>query len=156
MEDNTPHETEPYAHLASFVTFRLARVQNRLNSQAIATLALHSDLTLTEWRMVAMIEMLPETTAAEISRQTDIDKGQVSRAIKSLRGRGLVETVGNAKDQREQRLSLTVEGQRTHDRIVKIMRKRQTLLTENISDTELALFYDVLERLENRAKDVVR
>ncbi len=143
------------AGLTSFVTFRLARVQNKLNAQASAMLSAHSDLSLTEWRMISLINASGETSAAELSRTAQMDKGQISRALKSLTAKGCVATRTSASDQRQSLLSLSPAGIAIHRRLVAIMRRRQERLTQAMSDTELETLYAVLEKLETAAMEPV-
>lgn len=153
MSNKTKSREQTFSDLSTFVTFRIARVQNALNAHAIATLAAHCDLTLTEWRMLASVEYRSKTTAAEIVRHTQIDKGQVSRAIKLLRERGLLDVVENDIDHRRQTLSLSQQGRETFEKIVVVMRKRQATLTENISEDDLKTVFSVLDRLEAKVMD---
>lgn len=146
-----PTVSPSFQDLSSFVTFRIARVQNTLNAQASATLAAHCDLTLTEWRMLASIEARGQTTAAEIARHTQIDKGQVSRAVKSLKGRALLKAGAAATDQRQQTLTLSAQGRAVFERVVVVMRKRQEMLTQDIAPEDLRTFFSVLDKLQARA-----
>lgn len=143
------------AGLPSFITFRLARVQNRLNVQASATLSAHSDLSLTEWRMISLIHASGETSAADLSRTAQMDKGQISRALKSLAAKGYIATRSSASDQRQSLLRLSGAGAILHRRLVAIMRRRQERLTSALSDVELAAFYAALEKLEAAAMEPV-
>ncbi len=89
-----------------------------------------SDLSLTEWRILSMIRMQGETGAAQIARTGQMDKGRISRALKGL----------------------TQKGQDTHSRLTGIMRKRQTMLTQYLSDEELQQFFRTLSKPESRAR----
>ncbi|MEM1048374.1 MAG: MarR family transcriptional regulator [Pseudomonadota bacterium] len=154
LEESKP--TDRFAAgLTSFVTFRLARVQNRLNVQATATLSAHSDLSLTEWRMISLINASGETSAADLSRTAQMDKGQISRALKSLAAKGYIASRTSASDQRQSLLRLSAEGAAVHRRLVAIMRRRQERLTDTMSDAELATFYAALEKLEAAAMEPV-
>ena len=138
--------------LPSFVTYKIARVQNRLNAQATAILRKHTDLSLTEWRIISIVNLLKSTTASTISREVGMDKGQISRAVKPLIDRGLLEPCEHEKDSRQTILCLTNRGQEVVDEHSKIMRARQDSLTQNIEDDELDVFYRVLEKLYKNAE----
>ena len=156
MKDQPPPSKQSFSNLLSFVTFRIARVQNNLNAQAISTLATHSDLKLTEWRLLASVESLGSTNAAEIVRRTQIDKGQVSRGIKSLRAKEMLSVTGSEADNRQQTLSLSPKGLREFEKVVVVMRQRQQVLTQEITQEELEILFSVLDRLETRARDTVQ
>lgn len=156
MKDQRIASGQSFSDLSSFVTFRIARVQNSLNAQAISTLAAHSDLKLTEWRLLASVESLGSTNAAEIVRRTQIDKGQVSRGIKSLRAKGMLSVTGSETDHRQQTLSLSATGLEEFEKVVAVMRQRQEVLTQDITQEELEVLFSVLDRLETRARDTVQ
>lgn len=133
----------------SFVTFRLAKVQAKLNAQAAAVLRAHSTLSLTEWRLLSLIIAAGEpTTAANVARDVQMDKAQVSRAVKSMLGAGIITTMLDAEDHRQILLEATPKGQELYDRIVNVMQRRQKWLTRNIGPADLEAFFNVLYELE--------
>lgn len=132
----------------SFVTYRLARVQNRLNAQASGLLRAHSDLSLTEWRVISLANMLGETTATVMAREVDMDKGQISRAIKGLIEAGHLTAQSSERDARQSLLRLSASGAALHSKLISIMQQRQKDLVEDIDDSELQTFYAVLNKLE--------
>lgn len=134
--------------LDSFVTFRLGQVQNRLNAQAAHVLRARSSLSLTEWRVISLINAAGSASAAELLRVFQMDKGQLSRTVKSLIAKGIVNGETGSGTRRQTVLSLSADGKRLHDRIVAVMVKRQRHLTSGISDRELEAFYSVLDRLK--------
>lgn len=155
MTQNTPQDThtEYTRSPTTFITYRLARVQNLLNAQAIATLRTNSDLSLTEWRVLSLIVGEETTNASAISRLAQMDKGQISRGIKRIAGRGYIESQTDDHDHRQINLTPTPKGIETYERLVKIMRRRQRLLNEDITDDERRAFFATLDKLETRAKE---
>lgn len=153
VEDRNANAEKILFGLPSFVTFRLAKVHFRLNAQAAAILAEKSKLKLAEWRVMATIEMNNKTTAADIARYTETDKGQISRSLKSLKGRGFIAVKGDERDHRTQNLNLTKAGRVEYEKLVGIMRKHQTQLTEGIDADDLSIFLSVLQHLEDRADE---
>lgn len=140
--------------LKSFVTYRLARVQNRLNAQAAALLRANCDLSLTEWRVISLVNLLDVTTATVMAREAEIDKGQISRAVKSLTDNGYLFAKDSDRDGRQTLLSLSPKGYAIHARLIEIMRGRQQRLIEDISENELEAFYKVLEKLDAKTGPV--
>lgn len=133
--------------LRSFLTFRLAQVQNRLNTQAGALLRAHCDLSLTEWRVISLANLLGATTATVMSREAQMDKGQVSRAVKQLIENGYLTSKSSENDARQSILSLSDSGAELHARLITVMRDRQMRLIQNISESDLRTFYKVLDTL---------
>jgi len=151
MTDKRHDPTDIEDGLRSFITFKIARVQNRLNAQASALLRKHTELSLTEWRILSLVNTMKTTTASAISREAEMDKGQISRAVKQLIDRGFLSANAHVIDQRQTMLSLTDRGQSEVTENIKIMHARQKRLTQHIDDHELAAFYRVLDKLYENA-----
>ncbi|MEM6618006.1 MAG: MarR family transcriptional regulator [Pseudomonadota bacterium] len=126
------------ADLDGVLTFRLARLQNRLNAQAAAVLGGLGGPSLTQWRLLTAIHTLGETTLSEIVRELRFDKGQVSRALTAMMGRGWVLARPDPDDQRRQILALTSAGITEHTRLLGPMRARQAALAKSLSGPEQA------------------
>src|SRR6056297_820781 len=138
--------------LKGFITYRLARLQSQLNAQAIRLLKRHSDLSLTDWRIMAVTAGLDVCTLSDLSRDTGMDKGQLSRAVTSLVRRAYLRSEMNEHDHRQYMLQLTETGVQLHARMLPIMRARQAHLTGGIDADDLETALRVLDQLEEAAK----
>jgi hypothetical protein len=70
--------------LDQFLTYRLARVQARLNVHAAVLLKRHAGLTLSQWRIIALIGSGGHTKVSDFTRSMGLDKGLVSRNVRLL------------------------------------------------------------------------
>ncbi len=138
--------------LQRFLTYRLLRVHAKLNAQAIRRLKEVCGLSLSHWRVLAMIAVNPGATSTRISRLSDIDKGQLSRCVKAMSAEGLLRVEDDNSDQRQQHLHLTDMGQDLYDTTVPRMRARQRYLLGQLTPQERDLFYTVLDKLEIAAE----
>ena len=134
--------------LHQFLTYRLSRVQAKLNAQANALLQSQSGLTLSKWRILALIGATGQTRLSELARIAALDKGLLSRNLKIMVGDGLVAAKQDDIDHRVQHLSLTPAGQRLFDNTLPKMRQRQARLRDALSPTELEAIYSALDKLE--------
>jgi DNA-binding MarR family transcriptional regulator len=136
--------------LQSFLTFRLARVHARLNTQAGNLLRQTSDISLSQWRVLAMIGAGGADTvfAADIRRLMGFDKGLFSRTLQGLIKDGLVSSATDIQDHRRQRLSLTEDGREVYDRTLPVMRGRQNKLRAALEPEELTALMSALDKLE--------
>ena len=132
----------------SFVTYRMARAQAKLNAQASAVLRRVSDLSLTEWRVLSLVAVAQETTAAAIARDVQMDKAQISRAVKRLIAAGHLVSEMNDDDHRQSILRPTDSGAALFNRVVSVMQRRQEWLHEGIETDDLEVFASVLDRIE--------
>ncbi|MGC6530242.1 MAG: MarR family winged helix-turn-helix transcriptional regulator, partial [Candidatus Puniceispirillaceae bacterium] len=83
---------------ASFVTYRLAKLQSRLNAQGTAILKEKSGLSLVEWRVIQVIRMFDKPSLSQIAEHVQMDKGQLSRKIKVMIEKGLLNRQRNNDD----------------------------------------------------------
>ena len=138
--------------IRQFLTFRLSRIQAKLNAQAAAVLSAQSDLSLVEWRVISMVANFGEGTSATLSKEAEIDKGLFSRKLKRLESAGYIGLKPNPDDQRQQILYLKKKGKTTYDYLIKIMRKRQEFLVEEFSEEELQILNVALDKLETSSE----
>ena len=138
--------------LRQFLTYRLNRLQARLNAQAARYLMQHSGVTLSEWRVIALIGNQGETTLTEVSREGQLDKGLLSRTLKTLQRRGLVDGRQDDTDHRIQRIRLSRAGATLHAETLPRMRARQRYLKAALSPDELRALNKAIDKLEVAAE----
>lgn len=78
-----------------------------------------SGLNLSQWRVIAAVADRPGCTATEVVSITPMDKGLVSRAVRTLVDREIITKRSSEKDGRAIFLRLTSEGERIYREIVK-------------------------------------
>jgi DNA-binding MarR family transcriptional regulator len=148
MNESSKVEVE---RLRNFVTYRIARVQQKLNAQAAHILRSKAGISLVEWRLLRLLAAHPESSITEISEQFDIDKGQASRKIKAMIADGLVAARVDPEDHRHQILTLTPKGVALDADLLPLMEGRQDFLVANVSKEEMAIFDTVLARIGDAA-----
>ena len=131
--------------LHQFLTYRLARVQAKLNTQA-------NRITLTQWRVIALVGAAGQARLSDLAKAAALDKGLLSRAVKTLVEDGSILTRTDENDHRAQVLSLSGKGQQIFERTLPVTRARQHRLREGLTEEELAVFRQVLDKLEIAAE----
>lgn len=139
--------------LSRFLTYRLARVHMKLSMEAARLLEKEAGLSLVQWRVLALIGYAGETTSSEVVRASAMDKGLVSRKVKTLIAEGLVLSRIDGRDSRVQHLRLTARGRTVFEATLPKMRARQRRLRARLSPEELAHFFSALEKLEAAAEE---
>lgn len=137
--------------LQSYLTFRISRVNARLNAQASQILKKHTDMSLVQWRLIVAIHALGKTTSNQICRTTAMDKGLVSRKLKDLVAEGYVAAQVNQNDNRQQMLSLTDKGMQIHTTLQPIMRRRRIFLMEQLTADETKILSSALAKIDASA-----
>ena len=136
-----------------FLTFRLARVQAKLNAQSARILKDFAGLTLTHWRLLSLIATSEGTTAAHLSREVAMDKGLISRNLKTMIADGLVRVTIDALDHRAQHLELTPLGEEKFRATLPRMRARQDAVRAHLDVEAEEAINRALEQLERAADD---
>ena len=137
---------------SSFVTYRLAKLQSRLNAQGTAILKANSGLSLVEWRVIQVIRMFDNPSLSQIAEHVQMDKGQLSRKIKGMIKKGLLTSRRDDVDKRVQKLGLTDKSNQINQRLMPIMEQRQHNLLADVLPEDLDLFYRVIDTLEAASK----
>ena len=153
MPSDLSDEALKNGSLERFLTYRLARVQAKLNAQASRILRDHAGLTLTQWRLIALIGFTVQTNAAALSRTATMDKGLISRNIRTLGQDGLVRIIPDENDHRAQTLQLTSKGKAIFEKTLPRMRQRQQALRSLLTDEEEQALSSALEKLEAATDD---
>ncbi|MCM1306454.1 MAG: MarR family winged helix-turn-helix transcriptional regulator [Bacteroides sp.] len=85
------------------------------------------------------------STASAIARDADVSKALVSRSVKSLKSKGLIEVCISAVDKREQDLTLTDKGREVAGLIEEANERFYRIATQNTEDRALEITELMLE-----------
>jgi DNA-binding MarR family transcriptional regulator len=104
--------------LEHFLPYRLSVLSNRI-SQAIARIyADRFDLTITEWRVMAILGRDSKLSATAVAERAGMDKVAVSRAVaKLIRASRVTRDMDNG-DRRRSELELSETGRRIYTQVV--------------------------------------
>src|SRR5579871_6785909 len=111
MANHAPLELE------KFLPYRLSILSNKV-SQAIAReYETRFDLSVTEWRVMAVLARFDALSAREVAERTAMDKVAVSRALARLVDAGRVSRRTHDGDKRRSVLRLSAKGWKIHDAV---------------------------------------
>lgn len=127
---------------------RLQDVSDNLARKTDALLRATVGISVNEWRILAAIAATPHATARIVVSETGLDKSWVSRLIRSLQDRGLLETAKDSSDGRRKRLDLTDQGRTALERAIAAVRNLQSQLLNGFSATEHEALPRLLSRLQ--------
>lgn len=134
--------------LDRFLPYRLSRLSNTV-SQAIADLYVERfNLTVTEWRVLAVLGREPGLSAREVALRTAMDKVAVSRAVARLIAAGRIDRGTDRGDRRRSVLHLSGAGKRIYDQVVPLALDFERRLLERLDASERADLDRLLARLE--------
>jgi len=124
----------------------LWQVLRKVRESAELSYAREQYLIELDRRILFMLHDRGPQVPADISSAVGVDKAQVSRSVKRLLELRLVE-----REQIRAPLRLTQGGERLGKRLMRMAELRNRELTLDISDAELAEFFDTIEILMDRA-----
>ena len=137
--------------LQTRIPFRVSRLHNQFQAYTKRLLRDETGLGLSEWRMMVVIGTQGPCFAADIVRQTALDKAQVSKALKKLEAKGLIDQ-NQDTDARRRHLTLSDAGRRLFERAAPIMNARRQHLIKGLKEDQLATFFTVIEHMEGQMK----
>ncbi len=140
--------------LEDFLPYRLSVLSNRVSRAIAARYAATFDLSIPEWRVIAVLGRRSGLTAKEIAEATEMDKVAVSRAVAKLTISKRVAARADHNDARRQILSLTAQGEGVHARIAPIALASERQLLRSLSTRDREHFESILTRLLDAAKDL--
>jgi DNA-binding MarR family transcriptional regulator len=96
--------------LEQFVPYQLSFLANRVSASIARHYETRFGLSIPQWRIIAVLGEMGQSTAQHIAQRTAMDKTTVSRAVRALAARKLVQRALLAEDARASTLTLTKKG----------------------------------------------
>lgn len=155
----TPHETphqispEDFA-LEAFLPYRLSLLSNTVSEGIASTYRDQHGLSVTEWRVLAILGRYAGITASEITERGAMDKVTVSRAVRRLFEKGLVVRTAQRDDRRRVALELTRQGVRLFNAVVPEALAFERRLLETLTTAERTQLDGLLARLLAAARNL--
>ena len=144
----TPTPEHAPLELERFLPYRLSILSNTI-SQAIADdYQRRFDLSVTEWRVMAVLGRYPDLSAGEVAQRTAMDKVAVSRAVASLLESGRLQRDIHGDDRRRSVLRLSPAGHAIYDEVAPLALAFERTLLGDMDAGERALLFRLLDRLD--------
>jgi len=138
--------------LADFLPYRLSVLANRVSRALAGRYAEEFDLTIPEWRVMAVLGETGELTAGDLADATEMDKVAISRAVARLRAAGRLAARTDAGDQRRSHLKLTAAGIAVYRRIAPLALGLEARLLAALIPAERAALDGLLSKLPAAAR----
>ncbi|MEL7471331.1 MAG: MarR family transcriptional regulator [Pseudomonadota bacterium] len=134
--------------LTQFLTYRVVKLHNALNAQAVAVLDRVAGITLAQWRIIALVGSGTAKTARDIAQKSIIAPAVTSRTTRVLEEGGLVSTRRPSADRRVLELTLTAKGRQVYEETLPHMQARQRALLSMLSTAERDMILGIFDKLE--------
>jgi DNA-binding MarR family transcriptional regulator len=104
--------------LERFLPYRLSVLANTMSTALAGAYAERFQLSIPEWRVLAVLARAPGLSAAQVAERTAMDKVAVSRAVASLVRARRIERRVEESDRRRSQLALTPRGLAVYEEVV--------------------------------------
>jgi DNA-binding MarR family transcriptional regulator len=146
---------EQVLDLDRYVPALITFIANKLSRTATVLYQKRFGVNVTEWRILALLAIEPEISAARICHVIGFDKGPVSRTLAAMEERGLVAIKADQQDGRTYSISLTAKGFTAHDQVIAVALERERRLLSCLSKPEREVLIELLRRVHGNL-DAVR
>ena len=138
--------------LEEFLPYRLSVLSNLVSASIAESYSRRYGLSISEWRVMAVLGRFPGLSAAEVADRTAMDKVAVSRAVNRLIASGRVRRGTDAEDRRRSVLDLTTDGRQIYQRITPVLLRYERELLETLPTPDRRQLVDLLRQLHARAR----
>jgi DNA-binding MarR family transcriptional regulator len=140
-------------NVEDFLTFRITRLSNALRTNLTKRYLEEFDLSLPEWRLLALIARFAPMRFSEVTNRSGMDKGQVSRTLRVMEKRGLTKLRVIRGSRAAEALaapvmvSITPKGKTLYKAVLPVARRRQAEMLLTLSENDRVALYATLDKL---------
>ena len=150
MTNNTDESGDERFSLENCLPYRLATVTDRVSRVFAEHFARTYDLTIAEWRVLAVVAEHETLSPTVVGLHTCMDKVKVSRASRNLVSKGLLRQSMDPRDGRGRLLRLTRKGNTTHAGMVPLVNRVEQELFGELNRGEIATLNRILGKISTR------
>ncbi len=140
--------------LETFLPYRLSVLSNTVSGILAGTYSRRYGLSVSEWRVMAILGRFPRSNATEVAERGAMDKVTVSRAVSRLLAAGRIRRRFADADKRRSILELSAEGWRIYREIAPVVLAFETDLLAVLDDGERRQLDRLLRRLADKAGEM--
>ena len=133
--------------LERYLPYRLSILSNQISTLVAESYKDRFALSITEWRIMAVLGEYPGVSADEISLKTQIEKSLISRAISKLLKRNLIQRQISKEDKRRSQIELSPIGYDVYSQIVPLSLEYEQQLLSCLSQQEQEELSSLIDRL---------
>jgi DNA-binding MarR family transcriptional regulator len=131
--------------LDRYVPGLLLWVSNKVSSGASQLYGSRFGIGVTDWRLLAYLEIYPWSTATQACELMGLDKGGVSRSLAFLQRNEWVKS--RPAGSRKVEYHATASGKRLHDKVIALALAREEALLTGFGAADRKMLIDFLHRL---------
>ncbi|GAA1957120.1 MarR family winged helix-turn-helix transcriptional regulator [Amycolatopsis minnesotensis] len=136
--------------ISELLSYRMHRVANAISRSASTRYRRDFDVSLGEWRTLALLGEDPALTLNKLAARAGLDKAQMSRVVTKLDERGLLVRESGAG--RSTRLSLSRKGKSVYQGLIEAANERNDAFLVCLTPAEREALDSALDKLGKLAK----
>ena len=133
--------------LQDFMPYLLSVVSNRVSAHIARAYQDKFGLSVTEWRIIAVLGEHTGVSADTVSQRTEVEKSLISRSLKKLIAKKLVSRKRDSEDARRHALRLTRKGEQIYQQVVPLSLSSEQAVLACLSEREQAMLAKLLNKL---------
>lgn len=138
--------------LENFLPYRLSILSNTVSGTIAAAYDKRFDLSIPEWRVMAVLGRAPGLSAVEVAERTLMDKVAVSRAVAKLLKTERITRQFADQDKRRSILQLSEKGYEVYNQVAPLALKMEADLLKGFTEDEITTLNVLLDRLLARTR----
>ena len=139
--------------LEHFLPYRLSLLTNTVSDGIAQSYREKYDISVTEWRILAVLGRYPGLTASEIVDRTAMDKVAISRAVKNLVKKDLLHRKTDQEDRRRILLFITsTRGAKMLAEVMPLAQQYETRLLDSLDSQERKALSKAIQTLQVQAQ----
>ncbi len=139
----------PALNLKTFLPYQLSVVTNKISAALARLYSEKFDLSIPEWRVMAVLGQQPGLSADEVCGETEMEKVSVSRAVTKLLDKKLIKRDFSGQDRRRSILRLSGAGYSVYAQIVPLALSFEAGLKTVLTKEEQSQVETLLEKLNS-------
>lgn len=141
----------PASPMRGVFTHRIVSLLDLLRRSGTMAHRRNFDISGIEWRIMSQVGDNAPLSLNDLADRLNLDRGQVSRAVKAMKERGLVDSARRPGGPAIE-ITLSAEGKGLYARMVRLAVERNAFLVGDIPDDEIERVSAVLDRLSRKAQ----
>ena len=141
--------------LEHFLPYRLSLLTNTVSDGIAQCYREKYDISVMEWRILAVLGRYPGLTASEIIDRTAMDKVTISRAVKNLVKKDLLQRKTDQEDRRRILLFVTAtRGAQMLAEVMPLAQQYETKLLDSLNSQEREALSRAIQILQTQAQSL--
>jgi DNA-binding MarR family transcriptional regulator len=137
---------------ASVLAVAVFRLSQSLKTAVTRVVSRDESVGLVTWRVLMGLSIAPDATQRELVEFSRTEQAQLSRVMREMETRGLIQSTANPKDRREKLFCLTELGYVKHQTLLPQVRHLTDAMDGALNPEEQIQFLSMCERIAMAAK----